>query len=205
MVKKFVKNYYKYYSKNEIEIVSEWMKSICIDNFNIERANTGLHDVFVVHKEVSFLVEVKTDEPYWFSRTSNIGLDYYSSFTYLKDADRFGFWIQPNELTRFKNSIKIDKKGKLFTCDAPVQVFYVRDTLLLAYSNNSLQDPAFVDYLEKNYRLRVNDKKSYGIRDTWQSAAYFVNPLTDAKLKQCEIQNLNQLIKAVKDFNNNKR
>lgn len=200
MGRKFVKNYYKYYSKNEIEIVSDWMKSIGINEFNVERANTGLHDVFVVCKEVSFLVEVKTDEPYWFKRTGNIGLDYYSSFVYLKGSDHFDFWIQPSDLPRFKESIRIDKKGKLFTCDAPVQVFYVRDTLLIGYSNKSLQNPAFVDYLEKNYRLRVNDKKSYGIRDTWQSAAYFVNPLTDERLKQCEIHNLDELIEAVRLF-----
>ncbi len=202
MAKKFVKNYYKYYSKNELEIVSEWMKSIGIDDFTVERANTGLHDVFVVCKETSFLVEVKTDEPYWFKKTGNIGLDYYSSFVYLKGSKTFDFWIQPSELDEFKRSIRVDKKGKLYTCDAPVQVFYVRDTLLIGYSNFKLQREAFVKYLETNYRLRVNNKKAYGIRDTWQSAAYFVNPLKDQRLIECEIRSKNELIDAVNQFKN---
>jgi len=36
------------------------------------------------------------------------------------------------------------------------------------------------------YKLRINNKPKYGIYEDWQSAAYFVNPLKDSRLKKCE-------------------
>ena len=168
-----------------------------ISNFSVERANTGLHDIEVKFNGFIFLVEVKTDEPFWYNKTGNIGLDYYSSFNYLKNSSKFDFWIMPNELDDFKNSIIVNKEGKLFTCDASIQVYYVENKLLIGYSNKKLQNDSFIKYLECNYRLRVNNKKAYGIKDTWQSAAYFVNPLTDKELIQCEIRDINDLIEAI--------
>lgn len=43
-------------------------------------------------------------------------------------------------------------------------------------------------YLEKNYDLRINNKYAYASKeDTWESAAYFVNP-TDKELINCELK-----------------
>ena len=44
----------------------------------------------------------------------------------------------------------------------------------------------FINYLKNNYKLRINNKPKYGIYEDWQSAAYFVNPLKDKRIKKCE-------------------
>lgn len=101
------------------------------------------------------------------------------------------------KLLFFKRSIRVDKWGKLFTCDALIQVYYVEGKLLIGYDNAKLQDESFVEYLENNYRLRVNDKKAYNIADSWQSAAYFVNPLLDEELIDCQINSEEDLMRCI--------
>lgn len=201
-----IKDYFKYYGSRELMIVGTWIKNNKLEDFVDEffSANTGLHDVCVKLKNgMSFYVEIKEDSTFWFNKTGNIGLDYYSSFTYKNPAIRpKSLWISPEELEEFKTMINIGKRGKLFTCDAKLQIYFVDGILCKAYSNIKLQNPVFVNYLEKNYRLRINDKKSYGLKDSWQSSAYYVNPFKDKMLQQCEINTYDELIAILKGENN---
>lgn len=201
-----IKDYYKYYGSRELMIVKTWINNNSLEKYvdAVYSANTGLHDICVrLKNEMSFYIEIKEDSTYWFNRTNNIGLDYYSSFTYKNpNVKPKSLWITPEELEDFKNMIDISKKGKLFTCDAEIQLYYVDGILCKAYSNKKLQDANFISYLEKNYRLRINDKKTYDLKDSWQSSAYYVNPLKDEMLKKCEINTYEELIAILKGENN---
>lgn len=95
--------------------------------------------------------------------------------------------------------------GKLKTCDAQVHVFYVKDRvvngreeplLLKTYCNSWLKSEEFQRYLLSNYRLRINDKKRYGIEENWHSAAFFVKP-EDSMLKKGEIERPEQLLECI--------
>ena len=44
--------------------------------------------------------------------------------------------------------------------------------------------------------------KSYGLKDSWQSSAYYVNPFEDEMLKRCEINSYEELISILKGENN---
>ena len=201
-----IKDYFKYYGSRELMIVETWIKNNSLEEYidEVYSANTGLHDICVRLKNgMSFYIEIKEDSTFWFNKTHNIGLDYYSSFTYIDPNIRpKSLWIPPEDLDTFKRMIKIGKKGKLFTCDAEIQLYYVDGILCKAYSNKKLQEFNFVNYLEKNYRLRINDKKSYGLKDSWQSSAYYVNPFEDEMLKRCEINSYEELISILKGENN---
>lgn len=201
-----IKDYYRYYGSRELMIVGLWINKLGFQEQieEVQHANTGLHDIIIKLKNgLSFYIEVKEDSTYWFNKTNNIGLDYYSSFKYKDPFNKpKDLWIKPENLDDFKSKIEINKKGKLFTCDAEIQLFFVEDILCQSYSNYKLQDSNFVKYLELNYRLRVNDKKSYGLKDTWQSAAYYVNPFIDQELKKCEINSYEELLIVLKGENN---
>jgi len=203
-----IKDYFSHYSNNEQRIINKWLNSDWLKD-KVESAmpdNTGYHDAIIKLKDgtsfnASFFVEVKEDEKFWFNKTGNIGLDYLSSFNFKNKADKDKYrnnWVRAGQLQQFKTDIEISKKGKLFTCDAEVQLYYVKDEFLQAYDNQKLQDVQFVKYLETTYDLRINDKTAYGIQDNWQSAAYFVNPKKDNQLQECEINNFDELINAIK-------
>ena len=201
-------NYFDVYGSHELSAIrhfiekNDWLKSIIVD---VVKDSTPLHDAILVLKNGTRLtVEIKEDEKYWFLRTGNIGLDYISSFSFNTIRDKYRFrslWVDPSDFNDFINCINVRKYGKLITCDADLQFYFVindtKDNFIFAklYNNSLLQNKKFVDYLNRNYRLRINDKGRYGLNDSWESAAYFVNPLKDGELKSCEINNLSALDK----------
>jgi hypothetical protein len=177
-----------------------WLASLVKE---VKKDNTQFHDLLIVlQNDQKLTVEVKEDEYYWYSRTGNIGLDYISAFEF-KNQElrrkwlRNNYWIKSKDIQEFKNEIIVSKYGKLITCDADLQLYVVYDKEKVKfsklYSNSKLKQNNFVNYLEKNYDLRVNKKSDYGLKDSWESAAFFVNPLEDLKLKEAEINNLDQL------------
>ena len=165
------------------------------------RDNTSFHDlVILLNSGKTFTVEIKEDEYYWYSRTSNIGLDYLSSFRF-KNSDlrnewlsKSNYWIKPEEMNSFENDIIVSKYGKLITCDADFQLYIVfKDKSVVfskLYSNTKMKEQGFVKYLKENYNLRINKKSDYGLEDSWDSAAYFVNPKKDSMLRELEVNNI---------------
>mgnify|MGYP000983035483 CR=1 len=193
-------DYFNEYSSHEIECFRKYVNdNAWISGYvkEIIQDNTPLHDILVItNKGKKFTVEIKEDENYWFSKTGNIGLDYISSFEFLNFKDKFlykNLWVPVENITEFEKQINVSKYGKLITCDADFQFYFVLNdnkndfAFAKLYDNKMLKSIQFVDYLKQNYRLRINDKKSYGLNDSWESAAFFVNPLEDKKLKECEI------------------
>ncbi|MFW5649525.1 MAG: hypothetical protein ACOCG5_10580 [Candidatus Alkaliphilus sp. MAG34] len=200
-------SYFSKYSTREGMIVRKWINNNtwlrnAIRKFRPD--NTGFHDYKIQLKDGTiFTVEVKEEEYYWYNRTGNIGLDFISAF-YFRSGERERYWknrrhywVPIDEIDIFLNrDIDVSKWGKLRTCDADVQLFYIenknRAILMKAYNNNRLQDQQFINYIKGNYRLRINKKSDYGLSDSWESAAFFVKP-QDRKLIECEINSLEEL------------
>lgn len=144
------------------------------------------------------IIEVKEEEFFWYNKTGNIGLDYLSAFGFLPESSfRKGQWIRKENLSNFLNEIEIYRKGKLFLCDADIQLFYCEDNgeikLLKAYNNKCLKDKRGI--FENEYDLRVNNKNAYDrsvSSDSWESAAYFIKPY-NRHLKACEINSWSEL------------
>lgn len=57
-----------------------------------------------------------------------------------------------------------------------------------------LKSSKVVNYLKKFYDLRINNKKIYGIKDNWESAAFFVSP-KNSRLRSCEVNSLETMKK----------
>lgn len=200
------------YSSREDMIIEKWINGtewLVNEVEGYEPDNTGFHDYRVQLKDGStFTVEVKEEEYYWYNRTGNIGLDFISAFhfrsrereVYWKNHKYF--WVPTYEIGSFlENDIDVLKWGKLITCDADVQLFYVEDKgrtiLMIPYSNYKLQNEGFIDYIKSKYRLRINKKSDYGLNDDWESAAFFVKP-EDQFLMKCRIDSLDDLIDCIK-------
>lgn len=201
-------NYFEKYSKEEISIFQllleekQWFKDIVLD---YKPNNTAFHDIKCKLKDGNtLLVEIKKDEKFWFEKTGNIGLDFISAFKFKTEELRekwlnSSFWIKKEDIEGFLNDIEIIKMGKLLTCDADVQVFYVEDNFIKIYDNSKLQSDDFIDYLKKNFDLRINKKSDYGINEDWESSAFFVPAKTDETLSKCEINSVNALIESIKN------
>lgn len=208
-----INNYFNHYGSKEQRIINEWVKTTpWLEKMvkKVEALNTGFHDAKItLTNGDSFLIELKEDELYWYGRTGNVGLDYLSAFNFSANKAKYTTlcrnWIKPADLEGFKDSIYVGKWGKLVTCDADVQLFYVKDKFTIAYNNCLLQDN--LSYFEQNYSLRINNKGPYHIDDPWESASYFVKPRdfvlngqtqrADKVLLDCEIKNLDDLTKAI--------
>lgn len=201
-------NYFEQYSSRELAIVALWINSIPgLSEIvkGISADNTGFHDSLIVFNNGfrNLVIEIKEDEEYWYNRTGNIGFDYISAFKYKdqeiqKFAEDSKLWIKPNDLEYFINNIDILKWGKLKTCDADIQLFYVEDRkthnikFIKAYQNQNLQN--YLPEIEKRLSMRINYKNAYASRsDTWESSAYYINPLTDPYLKEIEINSIDSL------------
>lgn len=200
-------NYFNKYGSTQLEIAkewidqNEWLKEIVTE---IGEDSTSFHDVrFKTSLDPNrwYTIEVKEDERYWYDRTKNVGLDAISSFTIKNNYKKWmpygnkGAWIKSSDFEDFKKDINVSKWGKLFTCDADIQLFYVEGKILKAYSNKLIVCQQFQNYVTKNYDLRINNKKRYGIYDNWMSATYLFKPETDEQFIKIEI-------KCLKDFLN---
>ena len=189
------------YIASEKKIVEDWIDINNIKNIKeVLPDNTSFHDIKIILMSGKILtVEVKTEEAYWFIRTGNIGLDYLSAFNFnkisLKICKKNNNWVPISKHLEFIENIKIRKYGKLFTCDANIQLFNVFSEgeyiFLKAYDNKLLKENSFIEYLKNNYKLRINNKPKYGIYEDWQSAAFFLNPIDDTKLKNSELNKSN--------------
>jgi hypothetical protein len=202
-------NYFGHYSSRELRILDIWKErsGLIPPDSTIERHNTGFHDAKVILPNGTvFFVQVKEEEKSWYEKTGNIGLDYISAFDFEDQySKKFNYWIPPKEIESFLNKIRVRKWGKLKTCDAQVHVFYVKGRvvngreeplLLKTYCNSWLKSEEFQRYLLSNYRLRINDKKRYGIEENWHSAAFFVEP-EEPMLKKGEIERPEQLLECI--------
>jgi len=211
-------NYFDMYTDRELMIACLWINKLGLFKIikGIQEDHTGYHDLKVIVREDYakefgdfIILEVKEEEDFWFSKTGNIGLDYISAFSFKDKASEEywkrekNFWVPPEEIENFEKDIIVKKWGKLKTCDAHLQIFYVEDKesnkpkFLQAYCNRCLQ--RLTGYLRKHYKLRINNKSLYGSKeDTWESAAYFVNPVKDPFLRECEINTLEDLKKCLK-------
>ena len=189
-------NFKNKYTDSEKKIVEDWLDINSIEDVKeVIPDNTAFHDTKIILKSGRVItVEVKTEEAYWYKRTGNIGLDFLSAFNFnkisLNICKKNNNWIPIGENKKFLENITVRKYGKLFTCDADIQLFNVTSEdkyiLLKAYDNICLKEEEFINYLKNNYKLRINNKPKYGIYEDWQSAAYFVNPLKDKRIKKCE-------------------
>lgn len=199
-------DYFKEYGSRELKFMQKFIRNHkWLDTYfkEVKPDNTSLHDLMLVtYDNKIYTVEVKEDEYYWYSKTNNIGLDYISSFTFndKKDENKWNnLWVNSNEISYFEEVITVKKYGKLITCDADFQFYFVLNedktefVYAKLYSNKKLKAPNFIQYLKNNYRLRINDKRRYNLKDCWESAAFFVNPLKDKMLQACEINNINDI------------
>lgn len=200
-------NNFKRYANREEYIIhqfvnnNEWLSNIVSD---VKPDNTGFHDYkLILNDGKQIIVEIKEEEYYWYSKTGNIGLDFLSAFSFKNDFVKNKYyhnnlWVNKGTINEFIKEINVDKFGKLFTCDANIQLFYCEDEnknpiLLKAYSNIKLKENSFVEYLKNNYNLRINNKKNYKLKDDWESAAFFIQP-SDKRLEKCEINSYDDLI-----------
>lgn len=195
-------DYFGNYSNKQLEIVemyvskTSWIKDEILD---IIEDSTSFHDVICTLKSgKTLIIQVKEEEAYWFTKTNNLGLDYISAFDFIRNSDEYlrTRWIKPEDHQKFLDDIEIRKWGKLITCDADVHLFYVKGVGFWLYDNHILQSYRTLQWLKSNYKLRINDKKQYGIEEDWDSAAFFVKP-SHQVLIQAKIDNLHKLFTAI--------
>ncbi|WP_058865907.1 hypothetical protein [Chloracidobacterium thermophilum] len=208
-------DHFSRYSQKESHILEIWKakSGLIPSGWNIQKDNTPYHDAKVILPDGShFLVQVKEEEARWYTITGNIGLDYISAFSFIDKAYEtkclkvLERWIPPEEIPTFFKKIKVEKHGKLITCDAHVHVFYVggkgatgeteSPLLLRTYCNQWLKSEAFISHLKSKYRLRINNKKAYNIDESWHSAAFFLSP-SDDMLRKGEIDTHEKLLKCI--------
>jgi hypothetical protein len=226
--RKIMANYFKKYSLKEsfiaeiwIEIVLEQLRFILKEyeniSYTIEKANTGFHDLIIYlnfknsnsNIKIPLILEIKEEEHYWFTQTGNIGLDLLSAFNFKSKEKRDYFkrdknmWVSSGDKSDFFDSIDIKKEGKLYSCDADIQLFYCaskkdrkRPILLKAYNNRLLKRN--LKYFLDNYDIRINNKSEYDSKtDSWESAVILANPYIDLALNLCEIKSAMDLIKYI--------
>lgn len=225
-------DYFQEYAEREVYIANLWLSTIISEikavwnnfyiDYEINKDNTSYHDLKVninlknkndinSNFQISFTLEIKEEENYWFCQTGNIGLDLLSAFQFTSFKIESYFkqeknrWISRSEQELFFNNIHIDKKGKLFTCDADIQLFYCSckrnkkiPVLLKAYINNCLKEN--IEYFLNHFSIRINDKSKYKSKtDTWESAVILVNPYLDLILNKCEIKRGEELVNFLRD------
>lgn len=182
---------------NEAEWIAEYVKEL-------KKDNTPFHDLIMTFSDgTQKTIEVKEDEYYWFNKTGNIGIDYISAFRFknlglkMEWVSKHNYWVFVEEYNDFFSDIDILKLGKVFTCDADYQLFVVMDNDVVKfaqlYDNKKLKSKNFINYLNRNYNLRINKKIDYNLNDSWESAAYFLDPLKDEMLISCEINQIEDI------------
>lgn len=92
--------------------------------------------------------------------------------------------IHPEEVPGFLSSIRVQRYGKLYECEAETLAFYVTKPtdLLWIFSMKSLQDNR--EYFVSRYGILINRK---GRDETWQSCFVAV-PKSDPALGRCGVQ-----------------
>lgn len=198
-------SYFEEYSIDEIPIVNEWLDTIdgLRDNvISVEADNTSHHDVMVTLRDIDNLndgkpialsIEVEQEESYWFTRTGRITIDAISAFVYSDEARAkqlmFNGWVRVSDLREFLKCINVKRYGKIKECDANIQIKKIRDTdFLVGYDNMKLVNNR--GHIERNFDLRINNKKRYGLTDNWESATYCLQP---SVLDFCTIRTINDV------------
>jgi len=197
-------DYFSKYTQDEVKIIKLWIEKyspqiLSLHSAKVIKDNTPYHDAYILLEDKGkIFIEVKQEEMSWFCKTGNIGIDYISAFKYkdqaMKDrVVRNKYWVSPKELPEFMKSIEVKKWGKLVTCDAHLQIFYVeskRKSPLFLEALNNIKLKELRKYIEKTYSLRINDKSKYSSSsDTWESAAYFINLNKDSKIASIVVNN----------------
>jgi len=191
------KSLFNIYGGTQLQLTKDWVNKYPWLKYMIKEVieeSTPFHDAVIVLKSGRRItVEVKEDEASWYDKTGNIGLDAISVFHYKDDSKVWESWIKPVDFDAFSKDIIVKKWGKLWTCDADIQLFIVKDRFTIAYNNKKIASPDFQKYVTSNYSLRINDKKAYKLEDSWKSAAYFLKPVpfktykADYRFEKCQI------------------
>jgi hypothetical protein len=203
-----VLDYFKEYTKNEMDSLRFWVEKGAIFK-NIETkivsSPTSFHDALLytsINPDVPLKVEMEVEEAFWFKRTKNIGIDAISAFHYKNGFDYSGMinnlWVNKSFIQQFKENIIVHKYGKLYTCDADIQIKMIVDDngellFFRAYDNKKLCSKEFQDYVENNFDLKINNKARYNQDDSWESAMYCINPKTCTELIRREINTIRDL------------
>lgn len=169
-----VENYFEIYGGNiELGAIYEWIDTIAGMRNRVRDVvedNQAGHDYIIYYDDGSqTLVEVKNEENYWYEITGNITIDAISAFTVesteVRDyINKNRNWIEIEDYQRFLDGINIKRRGTLYESDADILVKrIIGGNFVKAYNMQNLKQNA--SFFEQNYRLRVNDKKGYGIEE----------------------------------------
>ena len=180
-----IASYFSIYGeKAELAAIQRWIDTISGLRervIRVEPEHQSGHDYKIFFNDGSqTIVEVKNEENYWYDITGNITIDAISAFDiesddireYLKEHRN---WIEVEDYKRFLGGVRINKKGTLYHSDADIMVkCIIGGDFVKAYNMQQLKSCA--EQFEKTYRLRINDKESYGIEEDWESATYCIKP-----------------------------
>ena len=198
-----VDSYFDIYGEDaELEAIQQWIDTIDglrdkVMEDGIKKEHRVGHDYVIYFKDGSkTIVEVKNEEDYWYSITGNITIDAISSFDVESEEiqeyiDNNRNWIEKEDYQRFLEGININRRGSLYDSDADIMVKRIIDgDFIQAYDMQQLKRDA--NQFETGYRLRINDKKSYGIEENWKSATYCIPP---SDLEEYEINSYEEIPK----------
>ena len=200
-----VDTYYDIYGEEavELEAIQLWLDSIDglrdrvrVENGIVKEHQVG-HDYVIYFKDGNkTIVEVKNEEAYWYDRTGNIALDAISAFDVESEEiqeyiDNNNYWIEKEDYQRFLEGINVKRRGSLYDSDADIMVKRIIDRdFIQAYDMQQLKRDA--NQFETGYRLRINDKESYGIEEEHESAIFCVQP---SDLQEYEINSYEEIPK----------
>ena len=196
-----VATYYDIYGeKAELEAIQRWIDTISGLRervIKVEPEHQSGHDYKIFFNDGSqTIVEVKNEENYWYNITGNITIDAISAFDIVSNDVREYLienknWIKVEYYQRFLKGIKLDKRGTLYESDADIMIkCIIEGDFVKAYNMQQLKSCA--EQFEKTYRLRINDKESYGIEEDWESATYCIKPYV---IRDYEINNYDEIPK----------
>lgn len=141
--------------------------------------------VVVLEAGKEIKLEIQITESLAWERYGDVRLDLLSAFSRPESAAfSSSLRIYPEEVDDFMESVKIDRSGKLFVCEAETLAFYVTKPtdLLWIFSVEALQRNR--EYFMKTYGIMINHKSR---DETWESCFVAVHH-TDEVLDKCGVK-----------------
>lgn len=177
--------------EREVKIVEYLFQKENIDFLSVEKIkeDRDMADVRVNFKNgASITVEVK-EERYKnrFEKYKDLGIDFISAFDFKDKSKPITGLQSPKMLNTFINNIDVKKLGKIYYSKADLWLFFVVDGKKLIwygfFDGKGIKSDEFRSYLKTSCKFSANKKSNYKLKDSAQSAVFFINSQNPKLLK----------------------
>lgn len=189
----------KNYVKEEVAVVKGFLSKIGLANYTLSKGDgedLTSTDILIKVNDKTLRAEVKIEDIRSYV-TGDITLNAISAFSWI------GRPAKVNRIFQLLPFIRIQTLGTFYQSSNDIIIKMIRDIKtkrqnFFAYNIRKMKDPAFIRYVERNYDIKINSKKSYDLDDSWESA-FFCVKLDDPMLQQTEIKSLDDLTEILEE------